>query len=112
MALLHICPTCQRLTNRSGRCPTCTRQHNHDRNAQRRDSGHTSPAWQRTSRDTLTTWRAEHGDWCPGDEHHPAHPTTDLTVDHIHPISKGGSLTNQANLRVVCRSANSSKATR
>jgi 5-methylcytosine-specific restriction endonuclease McrA len=110
--VMYLCPGCSRLTNRGGRCTSCMRQPNRERNARRRDGGHTDPAWQRLSRTVLTAWRAKYGDLCPGDEHHPPHPCTDLTVDHIHPLSKGSSLTDQANLRVLCRSANSAKAAR
>ena len=48
----------------------------------------------------------EHGWWCPGDNHHDAHPTHDLTADHITPHSQGG-----RTLQVLCRTANSRKGT-
>lgn len=40
---------------------------------------------------------------------HRAHPSTDLTLDHILEKSRGGSLTARANLRVLCRSWNDRK---
>jgi len=35
--------------------------------------------------------------------------TTDLTVDHIHPVSRGGDPYDPANCRTLCRHHNSSK---
>ena len=45
-----------------------------------------------------------YGDWCPGDETHEAHPSGDLTADHIYPRSDYG---DNGPLRVLCRAANS-----
>ncbi|MFF1597681.1 HNH endonuclease [Streptomyces mirabilis] len=51
--------------------------------------------------------RASHGDRCPGWGTVP-HTATDLTVDHVIPLAKGGTH-DRANLRVLCRSCNSRK---
>ncbi|MFE6489697.1 HNH endonuclease [Streptomyces sp. NPDC057757] len=37
-----------------------------------------------------------------------AHPSTDLTADHVVPLARGGSSTPE-NTRVLCRSCNSRK---
>ncbi len=95
-------PNCPNLTT-STRCPTHERQRQRQRNARRT---HYHGDWPKTRAAILTAWRAQHGDVCPGDEHHAAHPCHDLTVDHVVARSTAGGLT------VVCRSANSSKGAR
>lgn len=55
----------------------------------------------------VRAWRQEHGDWCPG-YLRDAHPSTDLTADHITPVAAGGDEAGQ--LTVLCRSCNGSKA--
>ena len=106
----RVCNDCGRITQAT-RCTTCQRTHDNTRNAARRDNGHTSPEWQRTSRKLRAEWVATHGYWCPGDANHGHHPSHDLTVHHPTPLIRGGSLTDQA-LRIVCRSANSSMGAR
>jgi len=45
---------------------------------------------------------------CPGDgPEHPAHPTRDLTLDHVLALIDGGAPFDPANTRVLCRSRNS-----
>jgi hypothetical protein len=108
----RVCTTCNRIhTWRGPRCHPCQRAHDAQRNAARRNGGHTSPEWQATSRRIRAEWVATHGWWCPGDEHHGHHPTHDLTVHHPTPLKDGGPLLNQ-DFRVVCRSANSSMGAR
>jgi 5-methylcytosine-specific restriction endonuclease McrA len=48
-----------------------------------------------------------HGYVCPGNEQHDAHPSRDLTLDHVVMLRDGGALLDPANVRVLCRSANS-----
>ncbi len=48
--------------------------------------------------------RRLHGDVCFGDDEHDEHVTSDLTADHVIPISEGGM---GGPLVVRCRSANS-----
>jgi 5-methylcytosine-specific restriction protein A len=50
--------------------------------------------------------RAEYGDWCPGWQR-PAHPSTDLTADHLLAVAAGGD--EGGSLAVLCRSCNGSK---
>jgi hypothetical protein len=50
----------------------------------------------------------QHGYVCPGDgPEHPAHPTRDLTLDHVLALINGGAPFDPANTRVLCRSRNS-----
>lgn len=61
--------------------------------------------WRTLRTETLTRWRALHGNWCPGVEpEHEAHACADLTVDHITRLEDGGSLTGP--VRVMCREWN------
>lgn len=55
----------------------------------------------------------EHGYVCPGDgPEHPAHPTRDLTLDHVVALIDGGAPFDPANTRVLCRSRNSANGAR
>ncbi len=55
----------------------------------------------------------QHGYVCPGDgPEHPAHPTRDLTLDHVVALIDGGAPFDPANTRVLCRSRNSANGAR
>jgi 5-methylcytosine-specific restriction endonuclease McrA len=55
----------------------------------------------------------QHGYVCPGDgPEHPAHPTRDLTLDHVVALIEGGAPFDPANTRVLCRSRNSANGAR
>ena len=55
----------------------------------------------------------QHGYVCPGDGvEHPAHPTRDLTLDHVTALIDGGAPFDPANTRVLCRSRNSANGAR
>lgn len=94
---MRPCLTCGRLSPAS-RCPKHNRLHptNVNRNWAER---------QRRAR-AVAEHRTQHGDWCPG-WHRPAHPSSDLTADHITPVAAGGHP--HGPLQVLCRSCNSSK---
>ena len=85
--LARPCLTCGQLTRGSSRCATC-RQTTAGR-------GYGS-AWQQRSRALIA--RMPWCLWCGA--------TRDLTVDHIVPLSQGGS-NESDNLRVLCRKCNS-----
>jgi 5-methylcytosine-specific restriction endonuclease McrA len=55
-----------------------------------------------------------HFGWvCPGDgPQHIAHPSRDLTCDHVIPLEDGGAPFDPANTRILCRSWNSSLGAR
>ena len=59
------------------------------------------------SREYLRRYREQFGNVCPGYAR-AGHPSDDLTVDHIIPVSKGGRDA-WANFRVLCRGCNSAK---
>lgn len=92
------------------RCPEHAEAYEHAHDAQRRARGDArSWTWAKFSRRTLRAWRLVNGPWCPGyGSEHDAHPSFDLTVDHIVPVSRGGAEYDPANTRVLCRSFNSS----
>jgi hypothetical protein len=52
--------------------------------------------------------RAIVGDWCPGWERHPAHPSADLTADHVKEVGAGGRP--DGHLVVRCRSCNAARS--
>lgn len=106
MPLFRICQCGARIPQSQARCARCNRL----RNARRRQGGISDPQWAKLSRRILKEWRIDHGDWCPGDDRHPSHPSVDLTVDHVHPLASGGPLLpGRDGLRVVCRSGNSAR---
>lgn len=57
----------------------------------------------------VRTWVAEHGFVCPG-YLRAAHPSTDLTVDHVVPLEHGGA--DDGERQVLCRPCNSRKGSR
>lgn len=55
----------------------------------------------------------EFGWVCPGDGlEHPAHPSRDLTLDHVVQLQEDGAPFDPANTRVLCRSRNSANGAR
>jgi 5-methylcytosine-specific restriction protein A len=54
--------------------------------------------------------RATVGDWCPGIEDHPAHPSADLVADHVVEVAVSGLETGP--LRVLCRAENGRRSAR
>ena len=65
-----------------------------------------SAAEERRRARVVATWRAEHGDWCPG-WHRDGHAATDLTADHVVGVGAGGS--EGGELTCLCRSCNGAK---
>src|SRR5215203_6555287 len=52
--------------------------------------------------------RAIVGNWCPGWERRPAHPSADLTADHVKEVAAGGRP--DGPLVVRCRSCNAARS--
>lgn len=64
-------------------------------------------AERRRRSDTVARWVAEHGWVCPG-VRRPAHPSRDLTAEHVVAVTNGGL---RGPLIVLCRSCNSRSGT-
>lgn len=102
---MKLCSVCGVVTSRTGsRCS----QHARQSNRTRHNALYSTRAWQRLSARVLRAWRGQHGNWCPGYQR-PAHPASDLTVDHIVPLAAGGAPLDYTNCAVLCRSCNSTK---
>lgn len=91
------CIDCRAITQAS-RCPACRRRHKARRNAD-------APA----ARAAVRAHIAEHGPICPGWQRL-AHPSTDLTADHLVAFADGGTLADGH--QVLCRSCNASRGRR
>jgi 5-methylcytosine-specific restriction protein A len=102
---VKLCTVCGVVTSRSGsRCLVHARQSNRSRH----NALYSTREWQRLSARVLRAWRGQHGNWCPGYQRD-AHPASDLTVDHVVPLSAGGAPLDITNCAVLCRSCNSTK---
>ncbi|MGK2852252.1 MAG: HNH endonuclease [Candidatus Limnocylindrales bacterium] len=102
---MKLCTVCGVVTSGAG--SRCT-DHARASNRSRHNALYSTRAWQRLSARVLRAWRGEHGNWCPGYQR-PAHPASDLTVDHVVPLAAGGAPFDIANTAVLCRSCNSTK---
>lgn len=104
-SLPRPCLDCGALHTNQTRCPT------HQRAVKPPvHPAYSDPEYKRLKRRMIDEHKRTFGDMCPGapDLHHEAHPCTTLTIDHIIPLSAGG--TNiRSNLRVLCAAANISK---
>lgn len=106
------CLECGTLTRNPSRCDTHQAERDQQAEAQRGSAtarGY-GVAWQRIAKTVLARHRRLHGNWCPGWQR-PAHPATDLTVDHYIPKAQGGT-DDPENLWVLCRACNSAKGDR
>lgn len=93
------CLTCGKPTNNT-RCPTCQQPRDRARNQSRT---HLTGNWPTLSRTIRQAHVEQHGWTCPGWQV-PAHPSTDLTVDHIQQRS------GEHGYQVLCRSCNARKS--
>jgi len=100
---MKLCTVCGVVTSRPGsRCTVHARQSNRSRH----DALYSMREWQGLIARVLRAWRGQHGNWCPGCGRN-AHPTSDLTVDHVVPLAAGGAPLEIGNCAVLCRSCNS-----
>jgi len=94
MALMRLTPTGELIPADTPRRDT--------RRGRHREPGR---AWRSTSRwQRLRAQVIAAQPWCST-----CGATTDLTVDHIHPVSRGGDPYDPANCRTLCRRCNSAK---
>ena len=102
---LRPCIQCGRLSNKT-RCPT--HEAERERNRTQRPTNLTRDTTERKRRaDAVMRHRHAYGDWCPGHDV-PAHPSSDLTADHIISVANGGDPNGP--LQVLCRSCNGRKS--
>lgn len=99
------CIDCGTLTSGT-RCPI--HQANRERGRKQRPTNTTRDWAERQRRAfAVTAHRQVNGNWCPGYGVQ-AHPSSDLTADHVVSINAGGDPNGP--LQVLCRSCNGRKA--
>jgi len=106
--LTRPCLNCGKQVRGKPRCRDCATTHERAKRARRPDLDDRHERERR--RRLVADHRAEVGDWCPGLEDHPAHPSADLTADHVVEVAITGLATGP--LRVLCRSENSRRSAR
>ena len=107
---MRLCTVCGVVTSRStGRCSEHPRLSGIGAN----HHIHADPRWTRLSQRVIDRHVGQYGWVCPGDgPEHPAHPSRDLTTDHVLALIEGGAPFDPANTRVLCRSRNSTNGAR
>jgi 5-methylcytosine-specific restriction protein A len=104
--LTRPCLDCAKPVRGKTRCRDCQTAHERSKRAKRPDLNNRRERERR--RRLVAEHRATIGDWCPGLEDHPAHPSADLVADHVVEVAIGGLATGP--LRVLCRSENSRRS--
>jgi 5-methylcytosine-specific restriction protein A len=105
--LTRPCLNCGKPVRGKTRCHDCQAMVDRAKRAKRPDL---ADHHERERRRLVADHRAEVGDWCPGLEDHPAHPSADLTADHVVEVAVSG-LT-MGPLRVLCRQENGRRSAR
>jgi 5-methylcytosine-specific restriction enzyme A len=106
--LLRPCLNCGKPVRGKPRCRDCQGTADRAKRAKRPDLDDHHERERR--RRLVADHRATIGDWCPGLEDHPAHPSADLVADHVVEVAVSGLGTGP--LRVLCRSENSRRSAR
>ena len=101
--LLRRCLDCPTLVRGKPRCVDCQRKRDQAKRARRPDL-HNDHAERERRRRVVADHRSLLGDWCPGWSGQPAHPSADLTADHVREVAAGGRLV------VRCRSCNAARS--
>jgi 5-methylcytosine-specific restriction enzyme A len=104
--LTRPCLDCGKAVRGKPRCRDCQTTRDKAKRAKRPDLDNHHERERR--RRLVAEHRATVGDWCPGLEDHPAHPSADLVADHVVEVAIGGLATGP--LRVLCRSENSRRS--
>lgn len=106
------CLICSVLTTNPSRCDVHQREAERERAARRPST--TARGYDRVyyalRKELLAKWIGTYGYVCPGWKRD-THTAKTLTLDHIIPLSKGGTNTRD-NLRVLCKGCNSAKRDR
>jgi 5-methylcytosine-specific restriction enzyme A len=110
-SLLRKCLDCPALVRGRPRCTDCQRVRDlakSRRKAARRPDLHADTHERERRRRVVADHRAMVGDWCPGWERRPAHPSADLPADHVKEVGRGGRP--DGPLVVRCRSCNAARS--
>jgi 5-methylcytosine-specific restriction protein A len=105
--LLRNCVGCGRSVRGKPRCTDCERDYQRAKRAKRPDL-YSDAAERRRRAMAVSDWRAMMGDFCPGWAGQPAHPSADLTADHVKEVRRGGDPGGK--LVVRCRSCNAARS--
>jgi 5-methylcytosine-specific restriction enzyme A len=106
--LLRPCISCGKAVRGKPRCSGCHAKVEQAKRAKRPDLDDRHERERR--RRLVAEHRATVGDWCPGLEDHPAHPSADLVADHVVEVAISGLGTGP--LRVLCRQENGRRSAR
>ena len=104
--LIRPCLGCKQPVRGKPRCNDCKRVKDQAKRAKRPDLDDHHERERR--RRVVADHRAIVGDWCPGWERKPAHPSADLTADHVREVANGGRP--DGALVVRCRSCNAARS--
>jgi 5-methylcytosine-specific restriction protein A len=105
--LLRSCLDCSTMVRGKSRCVDCQRARERAKRERRPDL-HADAQERERRRRVVADHRAIVGDWCPGWERRPAHPSADLTADHVREVAAGGRP--DGRLVVRCRSCNAARS--
>jgi hypothetical protein len=106
--LARACLDCGKQVRGKPRCRDCQAKRDQAK-ATKRPNMRTYQETERRRR-AVADHRATVGDWCPGMEDHPAHPSADLVADHVIEVAVNGLETGP--LRVLCRQENGRRSAR
>ena len=104
--LLRPCLDCGHSVRGKPRCRDCQAKHEQAKSAHRPDLRRAAETKRR--REAVADHRLTVGDWCPGWERQGAHPSADLTADHVTEVAAGGR--EDGPLVVRCRSCNAARS--
>jgi hypothetical protein len=101
------CLDCGKQVRGKPRCRDCHARIDQAKRVRRPDL-HNDARERERRRRVVADHRAIVGDWCPGWERQPAHPSADLTADHVREVARGGAP--DGRLVVRCRSCNAARS--
>ena len=106
-SLLRACLDCKQAVRGKPRCRDCQARKDRAKAAKRPDL-HNDARERERRRRVVADHPAMVGDWCPGWQGRPAHPSADLTADHVREIAAGGRV--DGPLVVRCRGCNAARS--